>query len=116
MKLGMMMGVKLGIVRMGMKRRMRLRMRDDSWDEVGYMNEFGNGDSEDRDEEEDDVWGGNEEDEIGDRDEGWDEFGDVDGDEGKVGNDSEHDIGAGMTVGLETRLGMRMMMGMGLPA
>ncbi|KAF4795732.1 SLC2A4 regulator [Turdus rufiventris] len=40
---------------------------DDSWDEVGYVNEFGNGDSEDGDEEED-IWGGNEEDGVGDRD------------------------------------------------
>lgn len=86
MKLGMMMGVKLGIVRMGVKRRMRLRMRDDSWDEVGYMNELGNGDSEDGDEE-DDIWGVNEEDGIGGRAEGWDEFGDVDDDGGKVGDD-----------------------------
>lgn len=40
---------------------------DGSWDEVGYVNEFGNGDSEDGDEEED-IWGGNEGDGVGDRD------------------------------------------------
>lgn len=69
MKLGMMMGVKLGFGNSKDRDEEEHEIKDghDSWNEVGYVNEFGNGDNEDGDEH-DDIWGGNEEDEVGDRD------------------------------------------------
>lgn len=57
MRLGMMMGVKLGFGNSKDGDEEEDEVKDG--DEVGYGNEFG--DSEDGDEKEDDIWDGNEE-------------------------------------------------------